>query len=181
MKMNKLFFLLAILSLTACSSDNKAKEEAPAESSQTSGNNAYVKKYDFTSTEVLNHVSLSGFSDVEPGDGIWTSSNEAVVDMPWNVGSTSTMILDLRPFVTDNHKINVEVYIEDNLYDIWKFEKESPTSKYIFIKPSDVTDDVASIRFAIDSPKTPAELGINSDTRKLGLFFEKITVFGFKE
>ena len=71
--------------------------------------------------------------------------------------------------------------IEDNLYDIWKFEKESPTSKYIFIKPSDVTDDVASIRFAIDSPKTPAELGINSDTRKLGLFFEKITVFGFKE
>lgn len=56
MKMNKLFFLLAILSLTACSSDNKAKEEAPAETSQVSDNNAYVKKYDFTSTEVLNHV-----------------------------------------------------------------------------------------------------------------------------
>jgi len=181
MKMNKLFFLLAILSLTACSSDNKAKEEAPAELSQVSDNNAYVKKYDFTSTEVLNHVSLTGFSDVEPGDGIWTSSNEAIIDMPWIANSTSTIILDLTPFVSENHKINVEVYIEDKLYDIWKFDKETTYSKCIFINPSDITDDVASIRFSIDTPKSPAELGINSDIRKLGLFFKNITTFGFKE
>lgn len=181
--MNKLLlFFVAAISLTACSSSDKNTEEKVlTQSQQTDCNGAYVKKYDFTSADITNHVSLTGFAGVEVGNGTWTCENEAIIDMPWETGSTATISMNVTPFVTKSHKIDVEVYIEDVLYEIWKFDSDFSETKNMFVKPSNVTDDVISLKFSIKTPKSPAELGLNSDVRKLGLFFEKITVYGFKE
>ena len=51
----------------------------------------------------------------------------------------------------------------------------------ILIKKSDEHSDVLSLKLVIKNAKSPSELGTGTDTRKLGLFFEKITVFGFKK
>ena len=191
----KTLLFVFLLNLCACSSSsdsesvvNTTEKENPVGIQAQS--NLFSETYDFSISETYDKIGLEGFSVPEiAAGGIWTDSSVVLLNLPHNPDAFSTILFDVFPAVTEkNPEISIDVYLRDSKekIDTWTFKINEPLTpeiliKAILIKKGEELSDVLTLRLVVKNAKSPAELGTGTDTRKLGLFFKKITVFGFKE
>lgn len=191
----KTLLFVFLLNLCACSSSsdsesvvNTTEKENPVGIQAQS--NLFSETYDFSISETYDKIGLEGFSVPEiTAGGIWTDSSVVLLNLPHNPDAFSTILFDVFPAVTEkNPEISIDVYLRDSKekIDTWTFKINEPLTpeiliKAILIKKGEELSDVLFLRLVVKNAKSPAELGTGTDTRKLGLFFKKITVFGFKE
>lgn len=117
---------------------------------------------------------LSGFSHAETwgrwSDGFYSS-------MIFNAKKIKDDLLfkfEVKPFFAgDLNSQKIRVYVNDNLATQWIFEKGKmfPKTEFIVPKRSRTKTGKIFLRFEYDTPKSPKELLINSDSRKLALGF----------
>jgi hypothetical protein len=186
----KTLLFVLLLNLCACSSSsdsesavNTTEKENPAGIQAQS--NLFSETYDFSISETYDKIGYEGFSVPEiAAGGIWTDSSVVLLNLPHKPDAFSTILFDVFPAVNEkNPEISIDVYLRDSKekIDTWTFKTNETITPAILIKKGDERSDVLSLKLVIKNAKSPSELGTGTDTRKLGLFFEKITVFGFKE
>lgn len=186
----KTLSFVLLLNLCACSPSSNSEtavnttEKEDSVSVQTQSN-LFSEIYDFSISETYDKIGYEGFSVPEiAAGGIWTDSSVVLLNLPHKPDAFSTILFDVFPAVNEkNPEISIDVYLRDSKekIDTWTFKTNETLTPAILIKKGDEPSDVLSIKLVIKDAKSPAELGTGTDSRKLGLFFEKITVFGFKE
>jgi len=107
-------------------------------------------------------ITLQGFHDPEPF-GRWTSESASIIGNLNPIIKGRTVILCGFAFVP-NIGVTGVLKIADSTYDI-KFSSEESCHEFIY-DGGRVTKDVVIDGF---TTKTPVEIGINNDTRELGV------------
>jgi hypothetical protein len=116
----------------------------------------------------------SGWSGAEPW-GTWTEGSTSIVILTPSVVPERDMALSIegQAFLTDKHPVqDIEVLV--NRHPVETLHYEFPASldtRVITIPKSFIQEKKGPliIEFKIKDPKSPAELGLSSDTRRLGL------------
>ncbi len=134
-------------------------------------------KTDLSETDLL-YMGLYG---KEP-NGRWGSD---VVKLFFKVENKEALYLkfELMPFVTENFPDNTgKIYINDAKVGEWKFTAMQRDNLY-FTVPANLIEDDGSVMIELvsDNVTSPYELGLSSDTRKLGLFFYNMQIEGVTE
>ncbi len=122
-----------------------------------------------------------GLYGKEP-NGRWGSD---VVKLFFKVENKEALYLkfELMPFVTENFPDNTgKIYINDAKVGEWKFTAMQRDNLY-FTVPANLIEDDGSVMIELvsDNVTSPYELGLSSDTRKLGLFFYNMQIEGVTE
>lgn len=85
-----------------------------------------------------------------------------------------------RPFLNNKHKKqSMKVYANNNYITTWDFEFGKPKPELVISIPTkDIISNssICDLRFEIENPKSPRQLGLNHDTRELGFGFESIEI-----
>ena len=86
-----------------------------------------------------------------------------------------------RPFVNNKHKnLKINIFANGKQVSVWNFNTEDKTKfdLVISLPMSEIiqNDFQSELRFEIDDPISPKELGLNKDIRKLGFGFESIEI-----
>lgn len=131
-------------------------------------------KTDLLETDLL-YMGLYG---KEP-NGRWGSD---VVKLFFKVENKEDLYLkfELIPFVTENFPDNTgKIYINDAKVGEWKFTAMQ-RDNLDFTVPANLIKDDGSVMIELvsDNVTSPKELGLSSDTRKLGLFFYNMQIGG---
>lgn len=121
---------------------------------------------------------LAGWSIAEPG-GRWTNGREASI--AWRIGKARGPFLlfaEGTAFLGAGvPTLAAEIWANDRFVDTWRFEqgKPPPLPGFVTIPPlKPFRGGVLIVTFVIRSPRTPAELGMAQDRRRLGLYLRKI-------
>lgn len=138
---------------------------------------------DFSSlaTDPRRHL-LSGWSFSEPW-GVWSDgcSAKVSIEAPKNSRGDLCMIIAFHAFVTErNPELAITIHVDMQPVDrvICCFGQEYHIRAYIFPAEQLVNNKNIGITFVISEPKSPMELGVSIDTRRLGvglrsIFFEE--------
>ncbi len=119
---------------------------------------------------------------IPEAQGTWTDGSRSRLDLPFQSISpsgfkVSASIQDV--FLTErNPQQTVEVRVNGEPITTWTFELGKPLLKnYIFQIPKAVAQQQTplSLTFNILDPKSPQELGVSADTRKLGISINRLT------
>jgi hypothetical protein len=137
----------------------------------------WEKPLQFSRNQKGTKILQSGFSDPEEF-GCWTVGETANLQflLP-SVGETDSPYIDLElvAFVNANHPSLRCVFNIDG--EITKTEIFStPESHRIVSIPLPNARNVVDVEIELDSPVSPASLGMSSDDRVLGLYLKKITL-----
>lgn len=131
----------------------------------------------FMTDEGISYMS-TGLSGIEP-DGRW--SNGKKINIYFRPGNIHSITLLLHGFVTDKNRTqNVTLFL--NQHKLGKisieYKKENPNEFTFNIPPSAVqSGKINRLSFNINTPLlSPKDLGINQDTRLLGLSFSGIQI-----
>jgi hypothetical protein len=86
----------------------------------------------------------------------------------------------LRAYVTTQHPaVTVTVLANNREVGRWRFDGGQPETRHVMIPAAVVASSpVLHLRFVIDSPASPAALGISADDRLLGIGMEALRVVG---
>jgi hypothetical protein len=121
---------------------------------------------------------LAGWSHAEP-TGRWTVGREATI--AWSVRGNQSeleLLLDGHAFLHKKAPMrSIKLWVSDWPAVQWRFKLDglSPLPARIAIPSAVVRDrDVIFIRFEVQSPCSPAEVGESSDARALGLHLRSI-------
>jgi hypothetical protein len=136
---------------------------------------------DFSSVDLAssNYIS-TGLSAIE-GWGRWSNEESVTVKLklPKMACKQKSMTVILKGFVTPKHSRQRSV-VTLNGERIGKFEinegEPSPTILTFDLPPSTyLPGQVNNIEFSVGNSISPKELGVNNDTRRIGLWFESIS------
>ncbi len=119
-----------------------------------------------------------GWSAAEP-TGRWTVGREAAIAWLAEPGDGElSLTCDGHAFVEGSMRSqNVEIWVDDRRVAEWRFDEHNtsiPDAPVLFARPSDA--GVVLVRFKIGTPSSPAELGLSSDARALGLHIRRLTI-----
>lgn len=119
---------------------------------------------------------IDGFSWPEP-DLKWTDSQIASVELPVlqvPEGQSLMVALDVIPFVTDKRKTqNVDVLVNDKLVKELVMDKPAV---YKFVLPQMSDSEKIVLKFKFSNLKSPKELKLYDDARKLGFAIKTLIV-----
>ena len=128
-----------------------------------------------------NAYMVKGWSQPEPG-GTWTDGEEAeiILNLAQPVVNDLILVAKFFPFVNDLHpELSVDVLVNEETIATWVIAfKPDIADQGIAPIPVSLLEDASllTIKFRIHEPISPAALGLNSDTRKLGLYFSSLTI-----
>ncbi|MCK9155678.1 MAG: hypothetical protein M0P12_06170 [Paludibacteraceae bacterium] len=179
--MNKYTFILfSALFLGACSSNNTQDKNNAEKKVESKALEPFVENHEFSSLTLESEIGLRGFSFPE-AEGRWTEDNYVYLGIPCKAKNNQTIIFDAIPYINKEHpSMEVSVYVSDSLISEWSFENGQKTTPIsVVVTPDMATENNIQLKLKIKSPKSPKELGRGEDNRKLGLFFKKITIYGF--
>jgi hypothetical protein len=129
----------------------------------------------------VSKYQLTGFGQPESGFA-WTIDQEAVISIPMQQIPENhglRMTVDIYPFLAKKiKKQNVDVFVNDVLVDKWIVDKAN-VYNIILPKNINVSDGTLNVKFKIKNPKSPKELKLSSDTRKLGIAIKKLNLSVF--
>src|ERR1043166_1587020 len=126
-----------------------------------------------------NGVSLleNGWGEPERW-GTWSVASRALLRLSIEHKDTSPVdaVLDYRAFVVPGHdNVTVTCRIHDRDVITWSCRAENPSGSQQITIPGDaISAGTVAMEFLISSPRSPAELGIGSDMRSLGLGIESL-------
>ena len=108
--------------------------------------------------------------------GRWSNGDLVKLKFKYKTKQDIIADFDINPFLTDNKKIQkVKVFVNEKELANWIFEKDKDMPNTSLIIPQDISPKgKISIRFEIDNPQSPKELGVSEDSRKLGLGFKSL-------
>jgi hypothetical protein len=116
----------------------------------------------------------SGWSQIEPGVGIWSEGERA--ELIFNLQPSNDPLVfsaEVSAFVVASHpKLDVVFSIAKTVLATWSFDVANPADREwsrraVPIPPELVTS--GGIVLQIKTPASPLELGISTDSRKLGI------------
>jgi hypothetical protein len=114
-------------------------------------------------SELSDSVLRNGFSRAE-NFGVWTNSNNAIINFKTLHKIPQTLELSLRGWIVPGHeKVIADVYVND-IYQSKLLLADNELFKYTLKLPSDVD---YKIRFDIKNSISPKELGISGDERMI--------------
>ena len=90
-----------------------------------------------------------------------------------------TLKFNGHPFMYLSHQnVNVDVYSQSQFLATWHFDQEQNVLNHTLKIPQSLISSSGGIdlKFYIDNPKSPKELGANADSRKLGIGFVSIEI-----
>ena len=115
--------------------------------------------------------------------GVWTDGDRAslVLDLKVEPLSEAVLVLEVRPFVTDEHsELTVDVWALDTQLARRVFRHADPEGPLVLRVPPSVRDESGRtvLEFRLDQPARPVDLGLSSDGRRLGLHLNALTLNG---
>lgn len=126
----------------------------------------------------ISEYKTTGFSHPET-KLMWTDGKDASVVVPWPHVAQNYLVrvaFDIEPFLPQKiKKQNVNVFVNDKFITKWAVDK---AGVYTFDLPADFNPDnnMMNIKFEIPDAKSPKELKLSSDTRKLGLGMKRLVL-----
>ena len=116
--------------------------------------------------------------------GRWSDGEEARFRLAFQeMENAKVLIFKVRPFVNEKHKeLNVDIYGNGHYLTSWEFHhgKPFPETK-IYVPKSLIDGNILDLKFKIDNPKSPKELGLSQDSRKLGIGFISVEILNEEE
>lgn len=141
---------------------------------------AFVQNIDFSSDAAPEKYLVTGWSAPEPW-GVWSQKEIAELNIPVDAGhQVLTMIITFHAFVTEQHpKVEISVNINNKHIDLICFQNGQDYQNWQHELSASEMNDQASlhISFKISSPKSPFELGLSADQRRLGIGLRNIRFF----
>ncbi len=127
----------------------------------------------FTSSGNGQKYQLFGWSEPE-NEGTWSDGDTAIVLL--NLSTTTNRDLELlvegHAFLGVKHSAQeIEVLVNKRKLSILKYDSLSDTLRKVMI-PMELVNEKKGrllIQFKFKNPKSPAELGLSNDSRRLGL------------
>ena len=133
----------------------------------------------FNNTGNVSEYATTGFSRPEK-PFTWTEGKEATIAIPTpklqdNYGLA--MSVKMFPF-SGVKKQDIDLFVNDKFITKWTVNK---TGVYTAVLPDDIKNqgDVINIKFVISNPKSPKELKISGDSRKLGVAVQTLSLTPF--
>jgi hypothetical protein len=156
----------------------KVKRTAPIGGEQIDVRTTYRPGETITFGSAGDGASLlhSGWGEPEPW-GTWSTASRALLRLPIDRRSPLPIcaMLKYRAFVVVGHdSLSITCRILDREVASWRCELHFPGSQRIAIPSEAISAGVIEIEFNISAPRSPAELGISSDTRLLGIGLESL-------
>ena len=137
---------------------------------------AFADKNQLLKNEGLSHIEKWGR---------WSNGKEVVLTFaPKEKADSYQISFEINPYVNQKHqKQTVQIFAADEKLAEWHFEYGKSKPKLTFDYPKKYLSAAGEItlRFEIEKPISPYELGLSSDKRKLGIGFVKMTVKAIKK
>lgn len=136
----------------------------------------------FNNTGNVSEYVTTGFSAPEK-TFTWTSAKEATIAIPLPKLQDDygfSLVVKMGPFLGNGNlkKQVVDVFVNDKLTANWVVEK---FGAYRVVLPKEVKTqgDTMNVKFVISNPKSPKELNISADMRKLGVAVQSVSLVPF--
>lgn len=132
----------------------------------------------FNKSGNVSEYKTTGFSQPE-SSRVWTDGEEAEIFIPlFDVVPNHFLhaAVEIEPFLAKKiKKQTVDVYVNGNFITKWNV---NAPGIYTFDLPYDfkANDGILNIKFKIDSPKSPKELNLSDDARKLGISVKNLVL-----
>lgn len=128
-----------------------------------------VGKKILVTDEKIQKIFIEGFSKLET-EGRWAEGDRCIISFKCENTTDKRLLMEVGPMPGVSQKFTVNI---NNNTEIFKEidETEIIELPIIFDEDSENSNQVIII-FNFQDLKTPKELKINDDTRKLGLFFK---------
>jgi hypothetical protein len=138
----------------------------------------YGEVLTFSSVREEQTYLSSGLSTVEKF-GRWSDSKKSTITFKLDMASCKSkeLSMNLRGFVTkSNPEQKAEVLLNNEYIGEVKIKAHEPQPKEFSFGISKKTkcEEVNTLEFKIENPVSPKSLGVNSDTRTLGIGFESM-------
>jgi hypothetical protein len=140
---------------------------------------------DFSSALDSRYYMRGEWGDAEDW-GVWTVGRHAGLSLKFEAGQPEPRMLRalVMPFLTESHRrVSVRVSIMGQQIAKWAFDISGPVGAgwhwceaAIPSHNSEEHSGQLDISFDVDSPMSPATLGLSSDQRTLGLGFQKLSL-----
>jgi hypothetical protein len=134
---------------------------------------------DLASTSVEETPFVAGWGEPEP-TGRWTVAAEATV--AWRIGRKDgdlTLACAGYAFVEGGDGAqDIEVWANEQPVAVWHFARDaaSPLPARVALPSNTADAEILFVTFKVRSPRSPAEVGLSSDTRALGLHVRSLAV-----
>jgi alginate O-acetyltransferase complex protein AlgJ len=124
----------------------------------------------------IKRSALKGFSGSEPA-GTWTEGSRSIMRLALPATDRDLIVRFLSAaFVPPGRGQHVRIMANDEQVGDLHITEGTLREYEILIPARLVTKDKLLLRFEIDQPTSPSEMGINADVRKVTLFFVNLTV-----
>lgn len=136
---------------------------------------AYGDKILFSQDGNIYKYKLGGWSKTDPGSSsTWTIEEVASLKLSLNEIPKSDLVMRVKALSLYKHKVSVYI----NNKNIGEFVATNSSKEYRILIPEDSfeTNDATISFYMPEAVKTPKDLGLGNDTRKLGLAFEYLTI-----
>ena len=112
---------------------------------------------------------LEGWSLPE-GWGIWTQSADAGILIPYSDHRNKRLVLNVRALINEQHPLQVvSVYLNGAFQNRFELTKGEGNFLTINLDAIPLADKYFKVELKIDRPRSPRELGLGEDARKLGV------------
>jgi hypothetical protein len=181
MRDNAILLLLFAAGFSAVSCSGPANKGAQEKVAATQTSDYRLgDTIDFTSPS-SNALAAKGWSGVEPGWGTWSdgSQSELTINAPDAAGRDLIMEADVRPFTPAKRpRFDTVVKVNGSQAGVWHFDAlgTEPVHREVEIPKSMVSGPTLRIVLNNSDPRSPNELGISSDTRKLSLALVRLKI-----
>lgn len=123
----------------------------------------------------------AGWDSVEEGTGVWSVSEAPVLSLPGHLDlsqvTTLAFDVDTLPRPADQPPLEVTLWQDARQIAQWSFKDAPGGIRHCPVVPS-VTADATRITLQLSGLMSPMMLGINADTRPLGLLIRTIEAAG---
>lgn len=144
---------------------------------ETIFSDAFQQVIDFSSTASPKQYLADGWSTPEPW-GVWSQEGAADLNITVDPGCQDlTMVITFHAFVVKTHpEVKIDIHINDRYVDTILFHYSQDYQNWTTLLPANELNNRKSIHilFKIISPKSPMELGLSLDQRKLGIGLRSI-------
>jgi hypothetical protein len=144
---------------------------------------SHVPLTDATKAFGSQHYLGEGWSEVEEGMGAWSDGDRAEINFSLKPDAKVLFFsAQVRPFLATGHlRVDISLTANDVLVSQWSFNDERPGDRdwswrHVEIPEHVTASDKIQIVLSIRSPVSPKELGLSSDSRKLGIALRQFSL-----
>lgn len=110
-----------------------------------------------------------GFSITETW-GVWSDGDKSLLEFDLKSINKTKLMLEVQPFFAGSHtRLSIDVYVNEIFFQKWSFDKNEKYPTFRDIELPKINNKLYKIKFVYNNSISPAELGVSTDERKLGL------------